>query len=165
MDFQGNARSPSTKYANSAPGSPPTAGAHDMRAVRPGMHHVPFFQGFHHMGNQMPYLFPHPFMPASSGAAFTSPTRVIPNATIDLTEDTKKRAPQECLTEQSNPTKRRRGKGKKPVIVDLDDAKEDVELIKNAGHWRDHWVIQLISIRGEMQNIFSAPLKQGCSIL
>ena len=104
-------------------------------------------------------------MPASSGAAFTSPTRVIPNATIDLTEDTKKRAPQECLTEQSNPTKRRRGKGKKPVIVDLDDAKEDVELIKNAGHWRDHWMIQLISIRGEMQNIFSAPPKQGSSFL
>ena len=163
MDFQRNVRDPTKEYANSTPGTPPTVGAHEGFTVRPGMPQVPFFQGFHHMGNQMPYLFPHPFMPASPGPAFTSPTRVIPNATIDLTEDIKKRAPQECVTEQSNPTKRQRGKGKKPVIVDLDDAKDDVELIKTAGHWKDHRVIQLISIRGKMQNIFSAPPYQGIS--
>ena len=35
---------------------------------------------------------------------------------------------------------------KKTEIVKLDDVKEDVELLKNVGHRKDHWVIQLISI-------------------
>ena len=46
-------------------------------------------------------------------------------------------------------------------MVELDDTKEDVELTKNVGPWKDHWVIQLIAVRGEMQNTFSAPPKQG----
>ena len=46
-------------------------------------------------------------------------------------------------------------------IVNLDDTKDDVELMKNAGHWKDHWVIQLVNLRGEMQNMFVAPPKQG----
>jgi len=127
--------------------------------MSPGIPQVLFFQGFPPMGNQMPYLFPHPFIPTSSGAAYKSPTHVIPNATIDLTEDTKKRAsPQECVTEQSKPTKRRRGKVKKMKIVDLDDVKEDVEIMKSVGHWKDHWVIELITIRGKMKNSQSAAI-------
>ena len=50
---------------------------------------------------------------------------------------------------------------KKPEIVELDDSKDDVEVLKNAHHWRDHWVIHLISVRGEMQNTFNSPPKQG----
>lgn len=161
MDFQGHPRDPPTGNLNAATGNTLNVGGNDFRAVRPGIPQIPFFQGFPPMGSQMPYLFPHPFLPTSSGAAYTSPTHGIPNAPIDLTEDTQKRASQECVTEQSKPTKRRRGKAKKSEIVDLDAVKEDAELLKSAGHWKDHWVIQLITIRGEMQNIFSAPPKQG----
>jgi hypothetical protein len=46
-------------------------------------------------------------------------------------------------------------------IVELDNTKDDVDLVRNAGHWKDHWVIQFVTIRGEMQNTFSSPPKQG----
>ena len=63
----------------------------------------------------------------------------------------------------SSPNQRRKKRDirKKSEIVDLDKLKEDVDLLKNATHWKDHWVIQLITIRGEMHNTFSQPPKQG----
>jgi hypothetical protein len=61
----------------------------------------------------------------------------------------------------SKPIKRKRVVRKKPEIVELDDEKDEVEVVKPAAHWKDHWVIQLISIRGEMHSIFSATPKQG----
>ena len=33
--------------------------------------------------------------------------------------------------------------------------------MKQFGPWKDHWVIQLIAVRSEMHNTFSAPPKQG----
>lgn len=69
------------------------------------------------------------------------------------------------MTEQSKPTKKRRVSRKNAEIVELDDVKEDVELLKNAGQWKDHWVIQLISIRGEMHDKLSATPKQGIFLL
>ena len=100
-------------------------------------------------------------MPHVASFGFPHPTHGNANATIDLTEGPHKRAPQECVTDQSKPAKKRKNLKKKPEIVELDDNKEDVELSKNIGPWKDHWVIQLITIRGEMQNTFSAPPKQG----
>lgn len=49
----------------------------------------------------------------------------------------------------------------KPEVIELDNAKDEVEGLKIGAHWKDHWVIQLITIPGEMHNIFSAPPKQG----
>lgn len=46
-------------------------------------------------------------------------------------------------------------------FVELDDAKDEVDVLKSGGHWKDHWFIQLITIRGDMHRIFSAPPKQG----
>ena len=46
-------------------------------------------------------------------------------------------------------------------VVELDDNKNDLDPLKNSCHWKDHWVIQLVTLRGEMQNTFSAPPKQG----
>ena len=91
--------------------------------------------------NQMPYLFPHSFMPHVPGIGFLHPAHGNANATIDLSEGPHKRGPHECVTNQSKPAKKRKK---------LDDSKEDVELSKNIGPWKDHWVIQLITIRGEM---------------
>lgn len=65
------------------------------------------------------------------------------------------------MTKQAKSAKKRRGPQKKIKIVELDDVEEEVKLLKNASHWKNHWVFQLISIRGEMHNTFSAPLKQG----
>lgn len=43
----------------------------------------------------------------------------------------------------------------------LDDAKEEVDIPKTGAQWNDHWVIQLITVRGEMHSTFSASPKQG----
>ena len=57
--------------------------------------------------------------------------------------------------------KKRRLAKKKPEIMELNDAKDEVDAVKSGGHWKDHWIIQLIIIRGEMHNTFSAPPKQS----
>ena len=100
-------------------------------------------------------------MPPVPGVGFAAPAQGIPSATIDFTEGSQKRGSQECVTDQSKSNKKRRGHWKKTDIVELDDAKEEVELLKNIGHWKDHWGIQIISIWGDMLNTFSAPPKQG----
>ena len=112
------------------------------------------------MGSQLPFLFHHPFISATAAPRFAPPHnhRASP---IDLTGGSQKQAPEECVTDQSKPTKKRRIQRKKPEIVELDDIKDDGDVQKNVGHWKDHWVIQLITVRGEMQSIFSAPPKQG----
>ena len=89
-------------------------------------------------------------MPHAPGIGF-SPPLANTTPTIDLTE----------VPQKSKPAKKRMVVKEKPVIVELDDGKEDVDLIKNIGPWKDHWVIQLIILRGEMQNTFDAPPKQG----
>ena len=61
----------------------------------------------------------------------------------------------------SKNTKKRRAPKKKPNIIELDDAKEEVDVLKSRGHWNDHWVIQLIIVCGKMDNTFSALPKQG----
>ena len=67
----------------------------------------------------------------------------------------------EFVVEHSKPTKKRRVARKKPEIIQLDDVKDEVYAVKSGGHWKDHWVIQLITIRGERHTIFSQPPKQG----
>ena len=89
----------------------------------------------------MPFLFPHSFMPPPPGTGFAHPTQGGPSATIDLTAGSQKRAPQECGADQSKSTKNRRVARKKPEIVKLDDVKDEVEVLKSGGHWKDHWVI------------------------
>ena len=79
------------------------------------------------------------------GHGFGAPTQGTSSATID----------------HSKSIKKKRAPRKKPEIIELDDAKDDVELLKHAHHWKDHWVIQLISLRGEMQNTFNTPPEQG----
>ena len=120
--------------------------------------------GFHGAGNQLPFLYSHSYMPPIPGFGFSAPAQGTPSATIDLTEGSPKRGPKETVIDLSKLAKKRRAPRKKPEIVELDDGKEDVELLRNAHHWRDHWVIQLISLRGEMQNTFNAPPKQGAPI-
>jgi hypothetical protein len=107
------------------------------------------------------FVFPHPFMPPAVVGGFAPPPQVTPAVTIDLTEGSQKRPSIECVAEQSKPNKKKKTPRKKVEIVELDDTKDDVDLLRNAGHWKDHWVIQLVTIRGEMQNTFSSPPKQG----
>lgn len=97
-----------------------------------------FSKDFFQWGINRRSCFPIPSCLQLWGGAFASPTHIIPNATINLTKDTQKRASQECITDQSKPSERQRGPRKKSEIVELEDAKEDVELLKSAGHWKDH---------------------------
>ena len=99
-------------------------------------------------------------MPPIPGFVFPPPAHATPSAIIDLKQGSQKRGPQEPVIDLSKPIKKKRAPRKKADIVDL-DKKEDVDLLKNGCHWKDHWVIQLVTLRGEMQNTFSAPPKQG----
>ena len=149
--------------AGTSTGLPPAVSA-KFPTQRLGMAPPPFFQGFSPMPNQMPFLFPHSFMPHVIGIGFPPPAQANASATIDLTGESHKRGPHDCVMDQSKTVKKRRALKKKPKIVELDDAKDDVEFLKNIGPWKGHWVIQLITIRGEMQNTFSAPpSKVSCS--
>ena len=107
-----------------------------------------------------PFCFPNP-----SCLMFLGWDSHRPSPTIDLTKSSQKRVTQECLTDQSKPAKKWRAPKKKIEGVELDDTKDESEGLKHVGPWKDHWVIQLITIRGEMQNTFSAPPKQGIVLL
>ena len=149
-----------SKQAGASSGYPP-APTGEFQAQRPPMPMPQFFQGFPPVPNQMPFLFPHSFMPHATGLPFSPPAHGGVANPIDLSEGTHKRGPIDCVTDLPKSAKKRKALKKKPVIVELDDTKEDAEISKNIGPWKDHWVIQLITIRGEMQNTFSAPPKQG----
>ncbi|KAG0580545.1 hypothetical protein KC19_4G181000 [Ceratodon purpureus] len=124
----------------------------DFHSQLPMMTPPPFFQGFTGSPNQMSFMFPHTFMPHVHGVGFPPPVQGSPSAPIDLTE-------------QSKPAKKRRVVKKKKEGVKMDVTKEELELLKHVGPWKDHWVIQLITIRADMHNTFSAPPKQGIVFL
>ena len=109
----------------------------------------------------MPFLFPQSFIPPFARVGFPPPNQGGPSATVDLTAGSQKRDPQECVANQSKLTKKRRIARIKPEIIQLDDVKDYVDILKSVGHWKDHWVIQLITIRGEMHSTFSSPPQQG----
>ena len=159
MDSQGAQQDSTSPNSNAPTGSTPPPV--EFRSQPPVMPPPPYFQGFPGAPNQMPFMFPHSFMPHIHGMGFPPPMQGSPPPTIDLTDGSQKRGSQDCVTDQSKPTKRRRVAKKKIEVVELDDMKEDAELMKHVGPWKDHWVIQLIAVRGEMQNTFSAPPKQG----
>ena len=162
MDSQGTMRDTSpSKQAGASSGNPPAPTGEFQQTQRPPMPMPQFFQGFPPVPNQMPFLFPHSFMPHAAGLGFSPPAHGGVANPIDLSEGTHKRGLNDCVTDQPKSAKKRKALKKKPVIVELDDTKEDSEIAKNIGPWKDHWVIQLITIRGEMQNTFSAPPKQG----
>ena len=161
MESQGNLPEASGPNANAFTGGIPLVTGTAISGQRPSIPPTPLFHGFRGPGNQLPFLYSHSYMPNIPSLGFGAPPKAIPSATIDLTDGEHKRSPQESVLEQSKSAKKRRAPRKKPEFVELDDAKEDVELLKNAHHWKDHWVIHLISIRGEMQNTFNAPPKQG----
>lgn len=162
-DSQGTMRDTTNPQTNGATSSTPPPVPAEFPSQLPAMTLPPFFQGFTGAPGQMPFMFPHSFMPHVHGMGFPPPVQGSPTATIDLTEGSQKRGSQDCLTDRSKPTKKKKvvKKKKKIEVVELDDTKEDVELMKQFGPWKDHWVIQLITVRSEMQNTFSAPPKQG----
>lgn len=166
MDFQGTGRDGEgvngpAEMGGHPPVAPTNTAGIDFGSRRSSIPPAPFFQGFHGMGSQMPFMFPHPFMPPPGGHGFSPTAHNIRTPPIDLTGVSQKQAPEECVTQQSKPKKKRRVQKKKPDIVVLDDLNDEGDVQKNIGHWKDHWVIQLITVRGEMHSIFSAPPKQG----
>ena len=161
MESQGDLREAGGANASAVTGGIPPVPCSPNSVPRPPIPPAPFFHGFHGVGSQLPFLYSHSYMPPIPGYGFSAPAQGTPSATIDLTEESPKRGPHDPVIDHSKSIKKKRAPRKKPEIVELDDAKEDVELLKHAHHWKDHWVIQLISLRGEMQNTFNAPPKQG----
>ena len=161
MESQGEVGKAGSANASVVTSGIPLVASFPNLGQQPPIPPAPFFHGFPGAGNQMPFLFSHIYMLQIPRHGFNAPTQGTPNATIDLTEESPKRGPLDSMVDHSKSIKKKKVPRKKPEIVELDDAKEDVELLKHAHHWKDHWVIQLISLRGEMQNTFNAPPKQG----
>ena len=161
MELQGELREAGSATANVVTGGLPFLATSSSLGQRPPIPPAPFFHGFPGAANQLPFLYSHSYMPPIPPYGFSAPAQGTPSATIDLTEGSPKRGPLDSVTDHSKSIKKKRAPRKKPDIIELDDAKEDVELLKHAHHWKEHWVIQLISLRGEMQNTFNAPPKQG----
>jgi hypothetical protein len=80
------------------------------------------------------YRFPQSFMPSLPGMGFPPPAHGGPNAPVDLTAGSHKRELPECVAEQSKSTKKRRVARKKPKIIQLDDVKDEVDVVKSGGH-------------------------------
>lgn len=84
----------------------------------------------------MPFVFPHAFMPPVAVAGFAPPPQVTLAATIDIMQGSQKNPSIECIAKQAklnNEVYR-----KKVEIVKLDNTKDNVDLMKNAMHWKDH---------------------------
>ena len=78
MDFQGTGRDGEgvngpAEMGGHPPVAPTNTAGIDFGSRRSSIPPAPFFQGFHGMGSQMPFMFPHPFMPPPGGHGF-SPT-------------------------------------------------------------------------------------------
>lgn len=54
-------------------------------------------------------------------------------------------------------------KKKQKINLQEDLTHDEIQLVKQGGQWKDHWVMHLIKIRGELSTLFSAPPKQGTS--
>ena len=101
-----------------------------------------------------------PFLHASNSRVWVrcSPPKALQSPQLISRKVHKNMAPKILALTTPSPTRKKRVVRKKPEIVELDD---DVDLLKTGHHWKDHWVIHLISLRGEMQNTFNSPPKQG----
>ena len=138
MDSQWSMQEASpSKQVGVSSGFPPATSV-ELPTQRQAMPPPPLFQGFLPVPNQMPFLFPHSFMPHVPGIGFPHPAHGNANATIDLSEGPRKCGPQECVTDQSKPAKKCKNPKKKLEIAELNNGKEDVELLKNIGPWKDH---------------------------
>lgn len=153
MESQGQAPQAGATNGNANTSNIPPSMGTEFRAPRPIIPPAPFFPGLPTPGVHMPFLFPQSFMPPISGVGVTY--------SAEFGAGSHKRSPQHSPLEKPKPAKKKRAPRKKIEVVDLDDTKDDVEVLKPGGHWKDYWVIQLIFVRGEMNNIFSSPPKQG----
>ena len=73
-------------------------------------------------------------MPSPIGMGFSPATQGSPGAPMDLTTSSHKHDSLECVAEQSKPAKKQRVVRKEPEIIQLDDVKDDVDIIKGDGH-------------------------------
>ena len=152
MDSQGQSAEAGATNANANTNNIPPSMGYQFRPPTPIIPPSPFFSGLPTTGVHMPFLFPQSFTPPISGVGASS---------VEFVGGSHKRSPEHSPAEKPKPAKKRRAPRSKIEVVDLGDTKDDVEVVKHGGHWKDHWVIQLISVRGEMNNIFSSPPKQG----
>ena len=80
---------------------------------RPPIPPTPFFHGYLGVGNQLPFLYSHYYMPPTPGFGFSAPAQGTPRAIIDLTEGSPKQGPQDTVIVHSKSTKKQRAPQKK----------------------------------------------------
>ena len=110
----------------------------ELRAQGKNIPPAPFFLGFPHHGSQMPFLYPHSFMPPLPGVGFAPLIQGARNDIAEFATTSQKRFLQECATNQFKFTKKQKMAWNKPVYVELDNVKKKVEYLKSVGHWNNH---------------------------
>lgn len=157
MDSQEPTRNVGPNNPLKVPAVNPPAVAVELRGQGSGTPPPSYFPGFPQHGAHMPFLYPHSYMSPRPGVGFPLPVHGFGGGIPEISATSPKRYSQEGAIDQPKTVKKRRVARKKPEIIELGDVKEEVETSKSGGHWKDHWVIQLITIRGEMHSIFSSP--------
>ena len=71
-------------------------------------------------------------MPPLHGGGFAPPVVGAVRGNAEFVACSQKPIPQECAT------KKRRVVRKKPDIVELDNVKDEVDVVKSVGPWKDH---------------------------
>jgi hypothetical protein len=94
IESQGNVQDVGTTNHTGVTGGPHPVANPSIFAQRPPIPPTPFFHGYPGAGNQMPFLYPHSYMPPIPGFGFGAPAQGSPSVTIDLTEGSQKRGPQ-----------------------------------------------------------------------
>lgn len=85
-----------------------------------------------------------------------------PKVTVESDEDRNVRLLRNELLSPLVPKYEPRQTRKRKQKVNLEDlTHEQIQEVKQGGHWKEHWVVHLIRIRGELANVFAAPPKQG----
>jgi hypothetical protein len=107
MESQGNVQDVGVTNPTGVTGGPHPVANPSIFAQRPPIAPTPFFHGYHGAGNQMPFLYPHSYMPPIPGFGFGAPAQGSPSVPIDLTEGSQKRGPK--VPSMTTPNPRRSG--------------------------------------------------------
>lgn len=155
MESQGT---PPYDFTNNASGSNcPAMGSDSNTQGSTTIPMSPFFGKFPHPG----FIFPQPFVHSLPGMHFPPASNISASLPVGFNTGNEKVELSEVDAIPTKISKKRRIARKKPEITQVDGVKEEIDVSKSNVLWKDHWIIQLITLRGEMHSAFSAPPKQG----
>ena len=101
MDSQGTPRDAGASMPIHVTSGNATVVGGEVRAQGVTIPHAPFFPGFSHHGGQMPFVFPHAFMPPLQGVGRTPPVQGTVTGNPEFAAWSQRPTLQECAIDQS----------------------------------------------------------------